>query len=383
MLKSPLDDYMEGRQQAFQNSLAQRQQQQSEQELAMRQQALAQRQAEQEKADTKAFVLSAMENLTAAESDPQKFNAVADAVASHPIARKIGVTRDQITPQNVSALRVQLGIGPPESKIVPGGKNGLYRVTDQGASLIPGSVPDAGSGGSEGPANVQEWQYYSKLSPDEKKAYLEMKRSTQTYMPVVNGVPTMVQPGTGGSAPTVRPLSTQQSEIGAAAAKGAAVKGAEASAEAKAKLASNLPQVIQNTNNAIDAITKLRDDPGLRYITGMYSMTPIVPGTDQARVDAAAAQIEGKLFLEAYNTLKGGGQITEVEGKKATAAIGRLSRKQSMSDYKNALNDLVSVLNAGLERAKSQAGSPGASAPAPSGGQIIHHSSGATIEILQ
>ena len=34
--------------------------------------------------------------------------------------------------------------------------------------------------GGDNPANVKEWEYYNKLTPDQQKAYLGMKRATQT-----------------------------------------------------------------------------------------------------------------------------------------------------------------------------------------------------------
>ena len=64
-----------------------------------------------------------------------------------------------------------------------------------------------------------------------------------------------------------------------------------------------------------------------------------------------ADQLGGKAFLQAFESLKGGGQITEVEGKKATDAIARLNRAQSDSEYEVALNDLRGVVGSAYKRA--------------------------------
>lgn len=73
------------------------------------------------------------------------------------------------------------------------------------------------------------------------------------------------------------------------------------------------------------------------------------------------AQLQGKAFLEAFENLKGGGQITEVEGRKATEAIARLNASQSEKAFRAALSELRDVVGAGLERARQRAGAE----PAP------------------
>jgi len=72
--------------------------------------------------------------------------------------------------------------------------------------------------------------------------------------------------------------------------------------------------------------------------------------------------VQGQTFLQAYNYLKGGGAITDIEGKKGEAAIARLNRSQSTEDYRAALDDLSSVLKSGIERMRTQAKAPVAKA---------------------
>src|SRR5690606_31957574 len=98
---------------------------------------------------------------------------------------------------------------------------------------------------------------------------------------------------------------------------------------------------------------------------GLGGMFPAVPNTPQAGTVARIEQLQGAAFLQAFETLKGGGQITEVEGKKATDAIARLKRTQNKDDFIAALNDLKAVIQVGLDRARRQMGA----APAqPTGG---------------
>lgn len=97
----------------------------------------------------------------------------------------------------------------------------------------------------------------------------------------------------------------------------------------------------------IDGILK---DPALDTSTGIYSYLQAVPGTPQYRFGTRARQLRGQAFLQAFESLKGAGQITEIEGTKATEAIGRLDTAQSPEDYRNAVQELRDLLVKGTER---------------------------------
>lgn len=118
----------------------------------------------------------------------------------------------------------------------------------------------------------------------------------------------------------------------------------------------DLPRIEQNAQLALKNIDDLRSHPGLPFAIGLGGWLPAIPNTQQAGAVALFDQLKGKTFLEAYNTLKGGGQITEVEGKKATDAIARLNRAQRRDDVDAALKDLEDVIKIGLERARRQSG---------------------------
>jgi hypothetical protein len=128
---------------------------------------------------------------------------------------------------------------------------------------------------------------------------------------------------------------------------------ARASAGAQADI--GLPQMLSNASQALQVIDALKSHPALGDRTGWKAALPAIPGTQGADFDALAAQLKGKLFLEAYGGLKGGGQITEVEGKKATEAMARLNQTQTKEGYVKALNDLEEVIKAGSDRAQQQA----------------------------
>ena len=63
--------------------------------------------------------------------------------------------------------------------------------------------------------------------------------------------------------------------------------------------------------------------------------------------------------------LKGGGQITEIEGKKATDAIARLSQSQTEDGFKKSMNEFLEVLQKAENRVKMNevVSTPAAAAP--------------------
>ena len=97
--------------------------------------------------------------------------------------------------------------------------------------------------------------------------------------------------------------------------------------------------------------------PGMRFLEG----------SDEASYERRQLQVEGRAFLEAFESLKGGGAITEVEGAKATQAISRMNKAQSEVEYIKAARELQEVVRKGVDRARAKAGAGGAAAPATPG----------------
>lgn len=143
----------------------------------------------------------------------------------------------------------------------------------------------------------------------------------------------------------------------------------------------NLPKVVDSVSTASQQIDNLIKSPGLNYITGAYSLAPIVPGTPQADASARLNQIKGGTFLQAFSTLRGGGQISNVEGDKATAAIGRLERSQDPEVMRQSLTELKSILDKGLARAQNAAS--GKVFNQPAGNQQPADTSGWSIRRVQ
>lgn len=121
----------------------------------------------------------------------------------------------------------------------------------------------------------------------------------------------------------------------------------------------DLPAAIDQASNALDLIKKLKEHPGKAGFVGMPNVSGLlggVRGTKESDFKSRLEQIKGQTFLQAFNSLKGAGQITEVEGAKATQAIARLDASQSEKEFDAALDDLSNIIDQGLVRAKTKAG---------------------------
>jgi hypothetical protein len=140
----------------------------------------------------------------------------------------------------------------------------------------------------------------------------------------------------------------------------------------------------QKKQSEIDTIGRMRgtvsnilQHPGLSGSVGAKNQAYLFglkgepfAGTPEADFKALLNQLEGGAFLQAFESLKGGGQITQVEGEKATQAIVRAQQSQSEEGFKKSMNDFLSVLDKAEKRATSgeivqQPSTPAATAAAP------------------
>lgn len=141
-------------------------------------------------------------------------------------------------------------------------------------------------------------------------------------------------------------------------------------AKGQVEAEASLPGYVAESEGTIKLVDDLLKHPGKKMAVGGSSVNPLnyVPGTDAKDFRVRLEQIQGKQFLQAFESLKGGGQITEVEGQKATAAISRMNTAQSEKEFDAAAREFQSVIKAGVERAKRKASVPVTpSAPAAPG----------------
>jgi hypothetical protein len=145
--------------------------------------------------------------------------------------------------------------------------------------------------------------------------------------------------------------------------------------KSQAEVKQLLPAAEAATNDATALIDNLlADQNGMEWAVGASSgygsMIPGTPGYDYA---AKVDNLKGKVFLQAYQQLRGAGAITENEGRAATEAIANLDRAQSEPQFQQALMQLRDVLQRGYQNLRIKAGQ-GSAAAAPSsngGGQTL------------
>lgn len=110
-----------------------------------------------------------------------------------------------------------------------------------------------------------------------------------------------------------------------------------------------------SASNSLQLIDDLLEHPGLNDAVGLSSALPTVPGGDAADFEARFDQIKGEAFLSAFQKLKGGGTITEQEGKKAESALARMQLNQSEGEFVKAAKEFKNIIQSGLDRKKAAA----------------------------
>lgn len=218
------------------------------------------------------------------------------------------------------------------------------------------------------PANVRQYQFYAQQEREagrEPMAFNDWSRQpapgsgkfgvNPVYGVDANGNPVIIQLGSDGTTRQatlpegVSPLGP--GETAEARAHGGAVGKDKAAAQ------KNLLAVKQSAAEMLGALDSLESDPYLDNMLGFVgSRTPDLRPEAQ-RVASKMDQIGGQAFLTAFEALKGGGQITEIEGAKGTQAKTRLGQRgMRPEDYRQAIKDLRNVVMNGLLRARVEAG---------------------------
>lgn len=146
--------------------------------------------------------------------------------------------------------------------------------------------------------------------------------------------------------------------------------------ETLAKAQSELPGAVERANQALNVIDQMvgkqakvdaqgnvtdpgtKPHPGFRGAVGAGFGERFLPGTEAASFQALYDQVTGGAFLQAYETLRGTGQITEIEGAKATSAITRMQLAQNEREFIKAAREFQDVIRSGVQRAQAKAGQP-------------------------
>jgi hypothetical protein len=120
-----------------------------------------------------------------------------------------------------------------------------------------------------------------------------------------------------------------------------------------------LPQAVETAKQTISTVDKLLTHKGFSNLVGAgIPFAKYISGSDTAGAESLYKQVKGKAFLEAFQSLKGAGAITEQEGAKAETALNRMDTSTNEEDFKEAAADFKSSVQAGIDRASKSAGKP-------------------------
>ena len=218
---------------------------------------------------------------------------------------------------------------------------------------------------AETPSSVREYEYAKQGGY--AGSYDEFRKQSASTAPYYSPVPTEAgymsfnsrtgqwSPMAGAGGRPMMPASQSPELQGRlAGAKTSATEAAKKEVEAQF----DAPAAIAKGQEALTLVDDLLKSPGFGTAVGTSRMFGLhkIPGTDARNFDIRLDQIKGQQFLQAFETLKGGGQITEVEGRKATDAISRMNPEASEKEFKKAADDFKKVIQKGLERAQARAG---------------------------
>lgn len=253
--------------------------------------------------------------------------------------------------QSVPGLTITSAQRSPEHNRDVGGAPNSFHLTGQARDILPPNAQQA-------PA-VRQWaaQNGMEVIPEGDHWHIEPRPGSPIIGRTKEAEAAAVAQSEGQVKLGLLPEQGRLEAVNAGLKSAAEVTG-KSGAEAQF----NLPKVEQSANMMLTAIRDLKADPALKSIVGLngkFNPAVYIPGTQEQRTLTRIKQINGQAFLQAYQTLRGGGQITEVEGQKATEAMGRLDRAQSYNDYLGALNDLETVITNGLNTARRQASGGG------------------------
>lgn len=224
----------------------------------------------------------------------------------------------------------------------------LQRYLGSGAPPAGRQVvtPDQQRGRDQEAIRILQAELQNPNLPPEQRAGVQRELARMTAAQSMPGFPT----------PTSI-LNPNMPRYGKTDEQAAAAKAAETRAveQTKADVAPTAQKraALDAANYMYSVVDMAIKHPGRDTATGMSgTLDPrnYLPGTNATNFKAILEQIKGSAFLQAFESLKGGGQITEVEGNKATNAIIRMQTAQSDDAFKSALEEFQGIIGRGIER---------------------------------
>ena len=137
---------------------------------------------------------------------------------------------------------------------------------------------------------------------------------------------------------------------------GKALTGAAVNARTK------LPTLADQAQAAFSAAQELVTHPGFEATVGMpnpfkggFGPVGTFPGSRARDFTSRLDNVKAQAFMQAFETLKGAGAITETEGKAATQALANLDTSVSEEQFKKNLQIYLDTIKRGYDRTQKMA----------------------------
>ena len=197
-----------------------------------------------------------------------------------------------------------------------------------GVTTTPAAAPVAGAPRPTGPVNP--------AAP--------LPAAPLPAAPVVGGV------GIGGATPAGRESAQKISEAAATSV----IDINKNLEEQKNKVRMSMPASEQNATSILNTLNDIVTHPGLDKTVGypkiMTGLIDKIPSSDSRAFRQKYDQLGGQEFLAAYNQLRGGGGISEIEGLKAEQAISALKDTGiSSAEFKKNMWILRDAVQSGID----------------------------------
>jgi hypothetical protein len=223
-----------------------------------------------------------------------------------------------------------------------------------------------GSAQPQSPAGIQEYEYFSKLSPEQQKQFLSLQRSPVVPQVVtVNGVPTLVD-RTGATPPN--PLSSLESETDAARqlkeAEAAGTSFGKASGEISAGLlkkgadAKNVQTLLEGADGLIDIATGSKVGATRDAVSGFFGYAP-----QSAQAAAELKLLEANLMLQQPRME---GPQSNMDQQLYRDMAGQIGNPEVPAPIKKAaLRKILELNQKYIDRASTVGSVPGSPTPTP------------------
>lgn len=186
--------------------------------------------------------------------------------------------------------------------------------------------------GEDLPSNIQEWNIYNKMSPEDQQRFIEMKRANK-YLDLGTG---FVNPSTGQTVQKDLQGAERLKKIG----------------EAEGTATGSAPADIAAMDDALTLLDDIKNDPSLDIATGFSSYGNVIPGTPGYDFQQKVNQAKSGAFLTAIQKMRGMGSLSNAEGETATKAVTRMGTALSRDAFLAALADYERIVKRGRKKAE-------------------------------